>query len=184
MDPTIREVRSARWVAALFLMIVLLQRVGIPGVPNIGLLTPLVLGWVLLAYLHGVVVVHRQTVLWLVAVVVVTGGAMLVQSSSVFQAQISVTSWLLVLAVWTPFTVRLLEPGVAGYLLMLRYVTSFTIVLAAASIAMLGTQLAGLPFRDWFAAVVPEPFQLDGDYLGEREKVKFTAVPAALQVIC
>jgi diacylglycerol kinase family enzyme len=30
----------------------------------------------------------------------------------------------------------------------------------------------------------PEPFQLDGDYLGEREKVKFTAVPAALQVIC
>jgi len=30
----------------------------------------------------------------------------------------------------------------------------------------------------------PEPFQLDGDYLGEREKVKFTSVPAALQVIC
>jgi diacylglycerol kinase family enzyme len=30
----------------------------------------------------------------------------------------------------------------------------------------------------------PEAFQLDGDYLGEREKVKFTSVPAALQVIC
>ena len=30
----------------------------------------------------------------------------------------------------------------------------------------------------------PEPFQLDGDYLGERERVKFTSVPAALQVIC
>ncbi len=30
----------------------------------------------------------------------------------------------------------------------------------------------------------PEPFQLDGDYLGEREKVKFTSVPAAIQVIC
>lgn len=30
----------------------------------------------------------------------------------------------------------------------------------------------------------PEPFQLDGDYLGEREKVKFTSVPASLQVIC
>lgn len=30
----------------------------------------------------------------------------------------------------------------------------------------------------------PEAFQLDGDYLGEREKVKFAAVPAALRVIC
>ena len=162
MTPTIREVRSARWVAALFLMIVLLQRVGIPGVPNIGLLTPLVLGWVIVAYLQGVVVVHRQSVLWLLAVVVATGGAMLVQSSSVFQAQISVTSWLLILAVWTPFTVRLVEPGVAGYFLMLRYATYLTIALATASIAMLGSQLAGLPFRDWFGAVVPQAFQLDG----------------------
>lgn len=30
----------------------------------------------------------------------------------------------------------------------------------------------------------PQPFQLDGDYLGEREKVKFTSVPEALRVIC
>lgn len=30
----------------------------------------------------------------------------------------------------------------------------------------------------------PQPFQLDGDYLGEREKVKFTSVPAAIKVIC
>lgn len=162
MDPTIREVRSARWVAALFLMIVLLERVGIPGVPNIGILTPLVVGWVVFAYLQGVVVVHRQSVLWLLLAAVVTGSAMLVQSSLVFQAQISVTSWLLVLTVWTPFIVRLVEPGVAGYFLMLRNVTYFTIALAFASIAMLGSQLAGLPFRDWFATVVPQAFQMDG----------------------
>lgn len=30
----------------------------------------------------------------------------------------------------------------------------------------------------------PLAFQLDGDYLGEREKVRFTSVPAALRVIC
>ncbi len=30
----------------------------------------------------------------------------------------------------------------------------------------------------------PQAFQLDGDYLGEREKVRFTAVPDALRVIC
>jgi diacylglycerol kinase family enzyme len=30
----------------------------------------------------------------------------------------------------------------------------------------------------------PQAFQLDGDYLGEREKVRFAAVPEALRVIC
>jgi diacylglycerol kinase family enzyme len=30
----------------------------------------------------------------------------------------------------------------------------------------------------------PQPFQLDGDYLGEREKVRFISVPAVLRVIC
>lgn len=30
----------------------------------------------------------------------------------------------------------------------------------------------------------PQAFQLDGDYLGEREKVRFAAVPEALHVIC
>lgn len=33
-------------------------------------------------------------------------------------------------------------------------------------------------------ATTPQAFQLDGDYLGEREKVNFTAVPNALRVIC
>ncbi len=30
----------------------------------------------------------------------------------------------------------------------------------------------------------PQAFQLDGEYLGEREKVRFTSMPAALRVIC
>ncbi|MFF5175482.1 diacylglycerol/lipid kinase family protein [Micromonospora sp. NPDC000089] len=30
----------------------------------------------------------------------------------------------------------------------------------------------------------PQAFQLDGDYLGERDKVRFTSVPDALRVIC
>jgi diacylglycerol kinase family enzyme len=30
----------------------------------------------------------------------------------------------------------------------------------------------------------PQAFQLDGDYLGEREKIRFAAVPHALRVIC
>lgn len=34
------------------------------------------------------------------------------------------------------------------------------------------------------SCATPQPFQLDGDYLGEREKVKFTSVPEALRVVC
>ena len=30
----------------------------------------------------------------------------------------------------------------------------------------------------------PQAFQLDGDYLGERQKVHFVSVPEALRVIC
>ena len=30
----------------------------------------------------------------------------------------------------------------------------------------------------------PQAFQLDGDYLGERQKVHFLSVPEALRVIC
>lgn len=34
------------------------------------------------------------------------------------------------------------------------------------------------------SCAAPQAFQLDGDYLGEREKVRFAAVPRALRVIC
>lgn len=30
----------------------------------------------------------------------------------------------------------------------------------------------------------PQPFQLDGDYLGDRERVRFVSVPDALRVLC
>ncbi|HEY0697054.1 MAG TPA: diacylglycerol kinase family lipid kinase, partial [Micromonospora sp.] len=33
-------------------------------------------------------------------------------------------------------------------------------------------------------ATRPQGFQLDGDYLGEREKIRFSSAPAALRVIC
>jgi diacylglycerol kinase family enzyme len=40
--------------------------------------------------------------------------------------------------------------------------------------------LAGFTLR----AIRPIAFQLDGDYLGERDKVDFVAVPTALRVLC
>ncbi|MEH1123567.1 diacylglycerol/lipid kinase family protein [Micromonospora sp. CPCC 206061] len=49
-----------------------------------------------------------------------------------------------------------------------------------------GRQVVRLHDVDEFTllATRPQPFQLDGDYLGEREKVRFTSVREALRVIC
>jgi diacylglycerol kinase family enzyme len=49
-----------------------------------------------------------------------------------------------------------------------------------------GRHILRLHDLDEFTLVAarPQAFQLDGDYLGEREKVRFTSVTAALRVIC
>ncbi|MFC7549508.1 diacylglycerol/lipid kinase family protein [Plantactinospora sp. GCM10030261] len=49
-----------------------------------------------------------------------------------------------------------------------------------------GGQLLRLHDLDEFTLVAarPQAFQLDGDYLGERDKVRFTSVTKALRVIC
>ena len=49
-----------------------------------------------------------------------------------------------------------------------------------------GKQVMHLHDQDEFTVVAsrPQPFQLDGDYLGERQKVHFVSVPEALRVIC
>jgi diacylglycerol kinase family enzyme len=49
-----------------------------------------------------------------------------------------------------------------------------------------GRRVLGLHDIDTFTLTSTRPmaFQLDGDYLGEREKVQFNAVPLALRVVC
>jgi diacylglycerol kinase family enzyme len=49
-----------------------------------------------------------------------------------------------------------------------------------------GKQVLKLHDQDEFTVLSsrPQPFQLDGDYLGERQKVHFVSVPEALRVIC
>jgi diacylglycerol kinase family enzyme len=49
-----------------------------------------------------------------------------------------------------------------------------------------GKQVLQLHDQDEFTVVAsrPQAFQLDGDYLGERQKVHFASVPEALRVIC
>jgi diacylglycerol kinase family enzyme len=49
-----------------------------------------------------------------------------------------------------------------------------------------GKQVVHLVDQDEFTVVAsrPQAFQLDGDYLGERQKVHFASIPDALRVIC
>ena len=48
-----------------------------------------------------------------------------------------------------------------------------------------GTKIALHDLREFrLVADRPLPFEVDGDYLGEREDVQFTSVPSAIRVIC
>lgn len=160
--PTMQERRSARWVAGLFLLIVLLQRFSVPGLPEVALLIPVIILWVVLALIRQVVVLDQSRLTWWLAAAFLTSAAMLIQDRWVPGAEISITAWGLIFAVWLPFTVRLAHRGAAGYLAMLRYVSAIAATLAAGAVVMVGTQLLGVPYRDWFAERVPEFLQLGG----------------------
>ena len=162
MTPSVAELRSARWVAALFLLVVLFQRFAIPGVPLTGLLVPIVLLWTIVALLRGVVELDRTRLTWWFAAAAVSAFFMLVQARFVPGAEVSITAWGLVMAVWLPFTVRMVERGTAAYLAMLGYVVKISTALAILAIMMIASQLIGIPYRDWFAILVPKSLQLEG----------------------
>lgn len=154
--------RSARWVAGLFVLVVLLQRFGIPGVPNLGALTGVIVAWAAIAGLRGVVTFDRTRLMWWLAAMGVTGAFMFVQHLLVARADISVQAWFLVVVIWLPFTARLVHRGPAAYLRMLRYACTVSTALALATIAMVGSQLLGVRYVDWFSRIVPPSLQLQG----------------------
>ena len=92
----------------------------------------------------------------------VTAAVMLLQSKIVPGAQISVTAWGLLVVVWLPFTVRLVERGTDVYLAALQYVVRIAGVLAILAVAMVGIQLLGIGYQDYFGSVVPQSLQLSG----------------------
>lgn len=154
--------RVAAWVAALFAALVALQRLSVPGLTNVSILVPVVIGWVVLARLAGVLEVDRTRLCWWLAFAGVSGLGMLVQQELVGRAMISVTAWLLMVVVWLPFTMRAVDRSTATYLCLLRNVSRISTVLALLAVLMMATQLVGLGYRDVFAATVPATMQLQG----------------------
>ena len=153
------ELRTARWVACLFLLVVLTQRFGLPNQP-VPLLLPVIGVWAVAAAAKGVVVVDRARLAFWLTGASVGALVMLVQATVVPGAQISITAWGLIVAVWLPFVVRLVHRSSAAFRAMLRYTTRIGLVLASIAVVMLVSQFVGLPYRDWLAEVVPAPLLL------------------------
>jgi hypothetical protein len=140
---------------------VLLQRFAIPGLPVAVVLPVLVVGglWGVAA---GLASFDRfRLTAWLLA-----AGAMAavigVQSLVVQDARISFGSWALFVTTWAPFTLRLTDRRRATTVATLRVVVGTTLCLAVVNIVMLASQLAGLPYRDWLADLLPSGLLLQG----------------------
>lgn len=154
--------RVAGWIAALFGLLVLLQRFAVPGLTVVSLLVPAVVAWTVAARLAGVLEVDRTRLCWWLAFAGVSAIGMLVQQQVVDGALISISAWALMVVVWMPFVMRAVDRGAATYLCTLRYVSRIAGALAALAVLMVVLQLLGLPYRDVFATVVPENLQLEG----------------------
>jgi hypothetical protein len=152
---------TARWVGVLFLLIVLLQRISLPNQPISVLVVVLPL-WAVAAVARGVAEIDRTRMVAWLGMSAITAAVMLLQFKIVPDADVSVTAWGLLVAVWLPFTIRLVERGTDVYLAALRYVVRIAGVLAVLAVAMVLIQLLGVAYQDYFRTVVPPSLQLGG----------------------
>lgn len=155
----VRSIATARWAAGIFLLVVVLQRFAIPGTP-VALLIPAIIIWCAIGLARRLVVFDQTRLTFWVAAAGITATAMPLQSQLVQESTISLGSWGLFMIVWLPFTLRLVERSNVTYLTMLRYVTIIATCLGVLCILMIGSALAGLPYRDWFGEFVPISLQL------------------------
>lgn len=162
MIPTTAERRSASWTTTLFALMIVFQRVAVPGLPNVSALVVVAVLWAGLGLLYGIVEIDSTRLTWWLGAGAVTGFLMLVQTQMVAGSRISVTAWGLVLVVWAPFIVRLVSRSMAAYLLALRKIANVATALGAASLLMLALQFGGMNYHDWFGSILPQSLQLTG----------------------
>lgn len=156
-----RAARTAQWVLVLFVLCVLLQRFAIPNT-DVALLLPAVLAWCLYGLRQGVVEVDRGRGLAYLGAFGAMAVVVLLQPRLVPRASTSITSYGLFMAVWAPFVLRVIDLRRETYLRVLQGTVRVGLCLAGACVAMTLSQLAGLGYRDWFAAVVPDALELQG----------------------
>ena len=159
---TSAERKSASWVAALYVLMVVFQRISIPGLHTVSSLVIVAVLWAGWGVIEGVLEVDSTRLSWWLASGAVTGMLMFVQSQMVADSQISVTAWALVLAVWLPFVVHLASRSTAAYVAALRKIADVAVILGLASFVMIAIQFGGIAYSDWFGGVLPHGLQLSG----------------------
>jgi hypothetical protein len=144
----------AVWVTVLFMLTFLFQRISVPGI-SIPVTVPIAGLWLGLGFLRGLVTIDpRRFVIWCLAAAV-SGAMVLPQLIMVASPYVSFNSWALWIVIWLPLVVRLRDRSRVQYLRTLRAVANAGLGLAVLSIAFMLSQLFGLRYYDWVAAVVP-----------------------------
>lgn len=147
------------WVAGLFLASFVLQRISVPGLP-IPITVPLVIGWMVLAGLFGIVEFNRLRLLLWLASAGGSGLVVLAQVVTITHPYVSVNSWGLWIVVWAPLVVQVRQRDADTYRRFAHSIGLIGMGLAALSLAFIGSQLVGIRYHDWFAAVVPAKLQV------------------------
>ncbi len=157
---SVTPVVTARWVGALFLACVLLQRFA--AASGVSILLPILLVWAAAAVYRGAAEIDSRRFVLYAVVVVFTGLAMLAQTAWVPRASISINSWALVLATWLPFVVRLVNRSRETYVLALGHIVRVGLGLAALCIVMMCSMLVGVQYTDVLTTVFPSRLLLQG----------------------
>ena len=143
------------WVGSMWALLILLQRITIPGLP-VAILIPVAFFWVLWGLGKGIAELDRGRVgLWSLAFG--SAAALVLLQDLVLPApSISATSILLFATVWAPFMLRLTDRRTETYLVVLRAVCAMSALLAAVAAIMMVSQLLGLRYQDWFGEFLPD----------------------------
>jgi hypothetical protein len=162
LDARALQVATARYVGGLFGAAILLQRFTTFVLPDVSILVPLALAWMVWGGLRGLVVIDRtRLALWLAAA---GTGALVVplQLHFVTNPLISPTSYALLMVVWIPAIIKMKDLRRETYVMALRYIAYGAAALAAGCVVMMATMLVGVPYVDLLAQAVPSRLLLRG----------------------
>lgn len=142
------------WVAALFLVTFLLQRIAVPGLP-VSITVPMAVGWLVVVAVLGIVELNRVRLLVWLAAAGLSGLLVSAQMVALLNPYVSINSWGLWLVTWLPLVVQMKQRDRDTYLRFARAIAGIGVGLAILSLVFIGSQIAGLRYRDWLGDVVP-----------------------------
>jgi len=127
---------------------------------NITASVPLVLGWVFLAWRRGLITVDGMRLRWWLAGAGLSALLPLAQLWFVAGVDVSIGSWALWVTLWLPTVFRFVDASKATFVRACSGVGWIGLAISLLSLAFVGSQALGVPYRDYFADIVPQPFQV------------------------